>query len=248
MYNPFSLEGKTILITGASSGIGQATAIECSKLGASCVITGRNEERLQQTFDKLHGSGHLQLMADISDDVGINKLIDGLPLLDGVVLCAGLGMTVPVQYATREKFDKVFNINFFSQTELIRIIYKKKLLKNCSSIVFIASVAGITSYNIGNSVYGASKAAINAFMKFCAAEFASRKIRVNSICPGMIETPLISHGTITEEQHNAFREKYLLKRFGTPQEIAYGAIYLLSDASSWTTGSSIFIDGGGARN
>lgn len=244
MYNPFSLAGKTVLVTGASSGIGRATAIECSKLGAACVITGRNAERLQQTFDSLEGDGHQLLTADLTEQSDIESLVAKLPPLDGAVLCAGIGMTVPVQFATREKFDKIFNTNFFSQAELIRLLYKKKVLNSESSVVFIASIGGITSFNYGNGIYGASKAALNSYMKYCAYEFAARKIRVNSICPGIVETPLITKGSITDEQYEAYKEKYTLKRFGTPEEIAYGAIYLLSDASAWVTGTLLFIDGG----
>lgn len=245
MYNPFSLSGKSILVTGASSGIGRATAVECSKMGAVCIITGRNAERLQETFDALEGTGHQLLTADLTEQTDIEKLVAQLPPLDGAVLCAGIGMTVPVQFATREKFDKIFNTNFFSQSELIRLLYKKKVLKSGASVVVIASIGGITSFNYGNGIYGASKAALNSYMKYCAFEFAARKIRVNSICPGMVETPLIVRSAITDEQNKQYIAKYPLKRLGTPEEIAYGAIYLLSDASAWVTGTSLFIEGGG---
>lgn len=245
MYNPFSLEGKTILVTGASSGIGRATAIECSKMGAKCIITGRNAERLQETYNTLEGKDHQQVIADLIEQENTESLVAQLSPLDGAVFCAGIGgITIPIQFSTREKFDNVFNTNFFSQAELIRILYKKKKLKSSSSIIMIASIGGITSFNVGNGIYGASKAALNAFMKYCASEFANRKIRVNSICPGMVETPLITKGYITDEQYEIYKGKYLLKRFGTPEEIAYGAIYLLSDASAWITGTSLFIDGG----
>lgn len=245
MYNPFSLQGKTILVTGASSGIGQATAIECSKMGAKLVITGRSVERLQETFETLEGDGHRQVIADLVEQEGIESLVAQLPRLDGVALCAGIGMTVPVQFATREKFDRVFNTNFFSQAELVRLVYKKKLLSSGSSVVFIASVGGITSFNYGNGIYGASKAALNSYMKSCAYELATRKIRVNSICPGMVETPLIRRGTLTDEQYQQYMQQYPLKRFGKPEEIAYSAVYLLSDAAAWITGTSLFVDGGG---
>ena len=245
MYNPFSMAGKTVFVTGASSGIGRATAIECSKMGAACVITARNTERLQQTFGSLEGDGHQLLTADLTEQPDIESLVAKLPPLDGAVLCAGIGMTVPVQFASREKFDKVFNTNFFSQAELIRLLYKKKVLRSGSSVVFIASIGGITSFNYGNGIYGASKAALNSYMKYCAYEFAARKIRVNSICPGMVDTPLIVRSAITEEQNKQYISKYPLKRLGTPQEIAYGAIYLLSNASAWITGTSLFIEGGG---
>ena len=183
MHNPFSLETKKILVTGASSGIGRATAIECAKMGASLVITGRNAERLQETFDALEGEGHQQIIADLSEQAGIDFLVSQLPPLNGAVLCAGVGITVPIQFSTRDKFDKIFNTNFFSQAELIRLLYKKKILLKEASIVLLASIGGTSSFNIGNGIYGASKAALNSFMKYCAHEFASRKIRVNSICP-----------------------------------------------------------------
>ena len=245
MYNPFSLQGKTILVTGASSGIGQATAIECSKMEAKLVITGRNVERLQETFDSLEGVEHQKVIADLVEQESIDLLIKQLPLLDGAVLCAGIGITVPIQFSTREKFDKIFNTNFFSQVELLRLLYKKKILKPEASVVLIASIGGIFSFNYGNGIYGTSKAALNSFMQYSAHEFASRKIRVNSICPGMVETPLIHRGTITNEQLDKYLAKYPLKRFGVPNDVAYGAIYLLSDASSWITGTSLVIDGGG---
>ena len=120
-YNPFSLEGKTILVTGASSGIGQATAIECSKLGARLVVTGRNAERLQQTFERLEGEGHKQIMAELTNGADLQNLIDNCPQLNGLVLCAGKGLTLPFQFCTREKFDDVFNVNLFAPTELLRL-------------------------------------------------------------------------------------------------------------------------------
>lgn len=244
MYNPFSLQGKTILVTGASSGIGRATAIECSKMGATLVITGRNAERLHETFDMLDGEGHLQIVADLLEQEEIDSMVGQLFRLDGVALCAGVGLTVPVQFSTREKFDKVFNINFFSQAELIRLLFKKKLLAHEASIVFISSVGGVTSFSLGNGVYGASKAALNSYMKFCAKEFGTRKIRVNSVCPGMVETPLIRRGTLTDEQYQQYIQQHPLKRFGKSEDVAYGVVYLLSDAASWVTGTSLFIDGG----
>lgn len=243
-YNPFSLEGKTILVTGASSGIGRATAIECSKMGAQVIITGRNTERLQETLDTLEGEGHQKFVADLVSTDDMNALVAQLGVLDGVVLCAGRGKSVPVQFATRDNLDLVFEVNFFSTIELLRVLYKKKRIKKEGSVVLMASVGGNHIYNVGNSIYGASKAALNSMMKFCAKEFAVRKIRVNSICPGMVVTPLTKPSTFTAEQLKADMETYPLKRYGQPQEIAYAAVYLLSDAASWVTGHDLVIDGG----
>ncbi|MCH5178003.1 MAG: SDR family oxidoreductase, partial [Prevotellaceae bacterium] len=188
---------------------------------------------------------HQQFTADLSAQAGINSLILQLPSLEGVVLCAGKGLTLPIQFSTREKFDDIFSINFFSPVELLRQMFKKKLLVKNASVVMIASIGGIHRITFGNGVYGASKSALNSIMRFCAREFASsRKIRVNSICPGMIETPLIHRGTITEEQYDADRKQTPLQRYGHPEDVAYAVIYLLSDAASYMTGHELVIDGG----
>lgn len=242
-YNPFTLKGKTILVTGASSGIGQATAIECAQMGAEVVITGRDTERLQATAD-LVGNLKAQIAADLTNQEDVEHLVASLPPLDGAVLCAGNSTTLPLQFGSREKFDEMFNVNFFAPVELLRLMYKKKVLQKGASVVLIASIGGTHSFMPGNGVYGASKAALNSLMKYAAREYASRKIRVNSICPGMVDTPLIHRGTITEEQLAEDAKRYPLGRYGKPDDIANGAVYLLSDASSWLTGHDLVIDGG----
>ena len=242
-YNPFSLQGKTILVTGASSGIGQATAIVCAQMGAEVVITGRDAERLQTTAD-LSGTVKEQIAADLTNNEDVERLVAALPPLDGAVLCAGNSTTLPLQFGTREKFDDMFNVNFFAPVELLRLMYKKKILQKGASVVLIASIGGTHSFMPGNGVYGASNAALNSLMKYAAREYASRKVRVNSICPGMVDTPLIHRGTITEEQLAEDAKRYPLGRYGKPDDIANGAVYLLSDASSWLTGHDLVIDGG----
>ena len=243
-YNPFSLEGKTILVTGASSGIGQATAIECSKMGAKIIACGRNPERLNETFSSLEGDGHQTFEGDLLQQDVLERMIGVVPQLDGIVLSAGRGLTLPFQFSTREKFDEIFNINFFSPVEIVRMLTKKKKLATGASVVFIVSIGGTKKFSVGNSIYGSAKAALNSMIHFCSQELASKKIRVNGICPGMVNTPLIRSGTLTEDQLKKDMERYPLKRYGEPEEIAYGAIYLLSEASSWVTGHSLVIDGG----
>ena len=242
--NPFSLEGKTILVTGASSGLGRETALTCAQMGASLVITGRDEARLKDTFDQLECPSKDSILADLTINDDLEQLVASLPALDGAVLCAGNSTTLPLQFGTREKFDAMFDVNFFAPVELMRLMYKKKKLNKGASVVLIASIGGTHSFMPGNGVYGASKAALNSVMKYAAREFASRKVRVNSICPGMVDTPLIHRGTITEEQLAEDAKRYPLGRYGQPQDIANGAIYLLSDASSWLTGHDLVIDGG----
>lgn len=243
-YNPFSLSGKTVLVTGASSGIGQETAIQCSKMGAKVAITARNEERLRETLSQMEGYGHQVLIADLTQQEDLNHIVEIVTGLDGIVLCAGKGETSPFLFSTRAKFDSIFEVNFFAQVELLRLLVKKKKMAKHSSVVFVSSVAGNYSFNMGNGAYGTSKAAINSMMKFCAKELAAKKIRVNSVNPGMVNTRLIQGGAISEEQYQADMEKYPLKRYGEPQDIAFGIIYLLSNASSWMTGHALVIDGG----
>ena len=242
-YNPFSLEGKTVLVTGASSGIGQATAIECSKLGAHVVVTGRNEARLSETCSWLVGEGHSSILADLTSDEDLERLIKELPNIDGAVLCAGIGDKKPIKFSSKEKFHKIFDANFFSQAELVRLLVKKKKCNEKASIAIISSIGGNYTHYLGNAMYDASKAALMAFVKSCAFEFAPR-IRFNAICPGMVETPLTKADTLTEEQLKEDMNQYPMKRYGHPDEIAKTAIYLLSDASSWITGTDIVIDGG----
>lgn len=243
-FNPFSLQNRTILVTGASSGIGRTTAIECSMMGAHVIITGRNQVRIDEVKHELNGTGHLGVIADLTQEDQLMNLVDQLPIVDGVVLCAGQGTVVPFKMADRKKINPIFEINYFAPVELLRLLIKKKKLANESSVVFVSSIGGVDSITIGNSIYGASKAAFNSAMRFCALELAPKKIRVNSVCPGMVNTSLIKGGAVSEEQHQADMLKYPLKRYGEPEDIAHGIVYLLSAASSWVTGHSLVIDGG----
>lgn len=243
-FNPFSLQNRTILVTGASSGIGRTTAIECSMMGAHVIITGRNQVRIDEVKHELKGTGHLGVIADLTQEDQLMNLVDQLPIVDGVVLCAGQGTVVPFKMADRKKINPIFEINYFAPVELLRLLIKKKKLANESSVVFVSSIGGVDSITIGNSIYGASKAAFNSAMRFCALELAPKKIRVNSVCPGMVNTNLIKGGAVSDEQHQADMLKYPLKRYGEPEDIAHGIVYLLSAASSWVTGHSLVIDGG----
>lgn len=244
MVNLFSLTGKQILITGASSGIGQQTAIACSRLGAQVFLSGRNEARLNEALSQLEGEGHQCIVGDLTDETTLTALLETIESLDGVVLCAGQGLTLPMQFATRDKFDAIFGVNLFAPFELLRMLYKKKRINKGGAVVTIASLAGTHVFSGANGVYGVSKAAIESAMKFCAKEFAPRKIRVNCISPGMVDTPLIRHGTVSDEQLEEDKKNYPLGRYGTPQDIAAGIIYLLSNASAWVTGQTLVIDGG----
>ncbi len=245
MYNPFSLENKTVLITGASSGIGRATAVECSKMGAKCIITGRNVDRLNETFHNLESEGHIQINADLTNENDIENLVEQLPLLDGFVSNAGIVNTVPIGFYKESEIEGVFKTNTFSMMMLTKYLIKKKKLNKPSSIVYTASIGNVFSAGIANGIYGASKCAIDGFMRTAALELAPKKIRCNSVNPSMVITPIMTDNQrITKEQFEADMQKYPLKRYAEPKEIAWAIIYLLSDASAFVTGTALKIDGG----
>lgn len=244
MYNPFSLENKIILVTGASSGIGRAIAIECSKMRASVIITGRNEERLKETHSRMEGNQPDYIIADLSNSDDVQNLCKNITSLTGLVNCAGLTKVLPFPFAERKDFEEVMEVNFFAPSELSRLLVKSKKIRKGASIVFISSVSGVYVSYIGNSIYSASKGAINGLCKNMALELAPKGIRVNCVNPGMIDTNILSDGKITQEQLNEDIKRYPLKRYGKPEEVAYAVIYLLSDAAEWITGSNLLIDGG----
>lgn len=243
-YNPFSLEGKTVLVTGASSGIGRSTAIECSKLGAQVFITGRNKERLTQTLNELEGEGHRMIICNLDDESEINQMIENVPEIQGLVNNAGIGMTKPLQFIGVNDLDAILKTNTIAPISLLQKLLKKKKLRKGASVVFTSSMAGLGNSAIGNSLYTASKGAISAFVRCAALELAQKSIRVNAICPAMVRTALINSGSITQEQLDEDVKNYPLGRYGNPNDIAWAIIYLLSDASSWITGDNLIIDGG----
>lgn len=244
MYNPFTLVGKTVLVTGASSGIGKATAIECSRLGAKVVITGRNEDRLKQTFSELEGDGHTAIIADLATDQGVDSIVTQSPQLDGIVNNAGGTLMLPTQFITREKLMSVLEVNTIAPILLTQKLIKAKKLGKGASIVFTDSISGVEIASPGNVLYSTSKSAINGFVKNAALDLAPKNIRVNAVCPGMIATHILDDKSVTAEDMEADMKKYPLKRYGKPEEVAYAIIYLLSDASAFTTGANIVIDGG----
>jgi len=244
MYNPFSLKGKTIFVTGASSGIGRATATECTKLGATVVISGRNEQRLCETYNMLEGSGHIKIVADLSVEDDLSGIIKQMPEIDGIVHAAGLIQTLLFQFMNKTDLANIFDVNFFAPVLLTQKMLQAKKFKKESSIVFISSIEGSLIAHFGNSMYSASKGAVTAMVKNMALDLAPKKIRVNCVLPGMTETPFINLESIMQEQLDADMKLYPLKRYGKPEEIAYAVIYLLSDASAWVTGTNLLIDGG----
>lgn len=243
-YNPFSLINKTILVTGASSGIGKATAIECSKMGAKVIITARNEEKLKETLSLLEGDGHQMIIADLSNTGEIDNLVSQLPEINGLVNNAGKTITLPCNFITEEKLADIVSVNMTAPILLFSKLLKKKKLIKGSSVVFTSSINGIKTGSVGSSMYCATKGALSGFVKTAAIEYATKQIRVNCVCPGMINTNILEFGVVTEEQLVEDAKKYPLGRYGKPEEVAWAMIYLLSDASSFVTGSNLVIDGG----
>lgn len=245
MYNPFSLEGKTILVTGASSGIGKTIALECAKMNAKLIITGRDQTRLEKVFNQLEGIGHQKIILDINNHADVDTFIDTIINIDGLVHSAGIVQTLPFKFVRREDFDNVMNTNFFSPAFITNKLIRLKKIKKGGSILFISSLAGNYIANPGTSMYSASKGAINALSKVLAIELSSQKIRVNCLQPGMVQTEMIDtfQKSITEDQLKEDQKKYPLG-YGQPEDIAFSAIYFLSDASKWVTGVSLILDGG----
>lgn len=243
-FNPFSLSGKQVLITGASSGIGRAIAVACAQMGAITFLTGRNEKRLNETLSLLSSKEHQAIPADLTEQTSINALVAHLPKLDGVVHSAGIGSRVLCKSIQAKDIQAVFKPNLEAPILLQTALLEQKKINKAASVVFIASRAAHAP-SIGNAVYSASKGAILAYAKCLALELAPRQIRVNSICPAMVWTDLIIQEGLTKEILEEAQLKYPLKRYGQPEDIAYLAVYLLSDAAAWMTGSDIDITGGG---
>ena len=242
-FNPFSLANKHILVTGASSGIGRAIAIACSKMGASVIVTGRNVTELENTLNMLEGEGHRSIQADLNSESDMDRLVNELPGLDGFVSNAGINRRMLCRYIKENDLDLIMKTNLTSPILLTKRLLKMKKINSGASVIFISSIAAYHS-SIGDSVYSATKGAIVSYSKVLALELAASQVRVNTIQPGMIRTSLIENGPLSAEDYEKDEKKYPLARYGNPDEVAYAAVYLLSDTTSWMTGTGLVIDGG----
>lgn len=243
MYNPFSLEGKNILVTGASSGIGRGICIDTSKMGATVHLMARNEQRLAETLSQMEGEGHQMHQVDLCDKDALTELVDSLPSLDGVVLCAGIIKTMPVKNISEDALEEIFNTNIMADIRMVSRMLKKKKLNKGASVIFISSVSTF-NVKVGNSLYSATKGAVNSFAKAMALEVSKQNMRVNCIQPGFVPSSILSSGAIEEDAFLKFYAERHPLGFGTPTDIANTCIYLLSDAARWVTGSIFTIDGG----
>ena len=244
-YNPYTLEGKTVLVTGGAGGIGSEVARVCSKLGARIVLTDIREDALQvalSSLNKVSCGEHLAIKADLTNTDELNALVDQIPDIDGFVCNAGVMKLVLTQFITEEELTRIQSINLNAPILLTKALIKKKKVRKGGSIVFTASAAGVYRVSMGNAIYATTKCGIDAFMRTVALEYGPKGIRCNSVNPGMVETSLI--GSFTEEQKEKEMQNYPLRRFAKPEDIAQGIAYLLSDAASFVTGAALKIDGG----
>lgn len=245
MTNLFTLSDKNILVTGASSGIGKAIAIQTSMRGASVNMTARDIDRLNDTFSHLESSvpQPKPIACDLSVKEELDELCNQINQLDGLVLNAGFVRLSPVAYIKDDLIDSLFEVNIQSSIRLIQRLIRAKKIKKGASIVFVSSIA-TQKATIGNSVYNATKGAVNSFVKSLALELATKNIRVNAILPGLVKTNILESEYASDEELKKHLMNYPLGRFGIPEDIANLAIYLLANESSWMTGSLINMDGG----
>lgn len=242
----FNFTGKTILVTGASSGIGKEVAIASAKAGANVILTGRDQKRLYETLNLMEAGEHYILAGDFQDENYILKLCKELPQLDGVVYSAGLIKLIPLNFIKSIDIEQMFGINLKAPILLISLLNKLKKLNRHSSIVLLSSITSSSMGSMANSVYGASKGGLEGFCKSAALELVKKNIRINCIAPGMVETEGIDSITmeVSNDSIELDKKNYPMGRYGKVSEIAAACLFLLSDGSSWTTGSTIVIDGG----
>ncbi len=249
MKDLVDLSNKTVLVCGASSGIGRQTAITLSELGARVVLVARREDKLAETLGMLCGEGHLYRVFDLSntDEIEgfIKQLANDVGALDGVVYCAGISATRPLKMLKPAALKEVMNINFEAFVETVRCSAKKRAFNEGMSIVGISSISS-TVGSLGKTAYCASKAAMDAAVRCMAKELAPSKIRVNTVCPGIIETELFeqfkSNAGDSRDAQIKLERQYL--GVGQPGDVASTVAFLLSDASRMITGASIGVDGG----
>lgn len=244
MQNPFSLEGKTILVTGASSGIGRQTCISISRAGGIVMATGRNRQRLMETMDLLQGAGHRHITADLTREDDRNALLDMLPPLSGVFHSAGVMKLIPYHFVTESHLRNIYKTNYESAVLLTQGLLKRKLIMDGGSIVFVASTSGLFGAK-ALAAYAGSKGALIASSRVLALEVAPRNIRSNCLAPALVETPMAAYASdsVSAETFAESRKLYPLG-FGKPEDVANAAVFLLADASRWITGTTMILDGG----
>lgn len=247
---PFSLSGKIIVVTGASSGIGRQCAISCGDRGATVVIFGRDHDRLSATLGEMQKPDrHLCYSIDLLsyDKVGdiIKDVVGKVGKISGLINCAGISTTLPLRVLSTKKMDAFFQTNVHGAINLTKVLTKpSNITENGASIIFIASVMGIVG-EAGKALYGMTKGALIAASKSLAVELAPKKIRVNCVSPGVVETPMSSRSMYSQTEESLDRIKsYHPLGLGRVEDVANACVFLLSDEARWITGTNLFVDGG----
>lgn len=240
--NPFALDGHTVLVTGASSGIGRQIAISCAAMGARIVAAGRNEQRIQETLDALSGSGHTGVSAELTREQDVDRLVEQAGMLNGVVHCAGISRLAPLRMATQQHLSEVWKTNYEAPVLLTQRLLAKNRVAADGSILFMSSIAAFIGV-AGVGVYSGSKAALIATMRCLAMEVVKRRIRVNCLAPALVESPLLEATEKMVLSIETTKADYPLG-FGKPEDVANAAVFFLSGASRWITGTTLVMDGG----
>lgn len=247
--NFFNLKDKLFLVTGASSeGIGRATAILLSQLGARVILVGRNKEQLDHTFAKLLGSGHGVEIFDLTqvDEIPdwMKTIADNYGSLNGLVHSAGLHLLKPLALMNADHLRTLMDINVFAAMSLVKGIRQKMVRATSVSVVLLSSVVALVGQPVVSG-YAASKGALLAMMRSLALELAPENVRVNCISPGIVETDMTTHlfSRLGEDYARRIIEEHPLG-IGQPQDVANAIVFLLSEASRWITGTNMVLDGG----
>lgn len=247
--NPLDLSGKTILVTGASRGIGRATAIYLSRLGARVVIAARTQGALEETLSQLEGKGHLAKAVDLSDvdplPVWMKSVADEAGPLYGLVHSAGVATNRALKGITEKDILEVQRINLNAAILLTKGFRQKSVCDPAgSSVVYLSSITAFKS-KPALAVYAATKGALVSLTKTLALELLRDKIRVNCVCPGLVRTSMVEEleQILPEEQLQKLYAEYPLG-LGEPDDVAYAISFLLSPAARWITGTALVLDGG----
>jgi NAD(P)-dependent dehydrogenase (short-subunit alcohol dehydrogenase family) len=248
MKNPMDMTGCRVLVTGASSGIGRATAKLLAELGCQVVLAARNVDRLQAARAEMPGDGHLVKSVDLSKvesiDSWLRKVVEVVGPLTGLVHSAGIHRILPIRFEKPSIDDPLWRINYHAAVALVQAFRKPSIHSGNSSVVLVSSVMGFVG-QAGVSAYCASKGALQAFCRGAALEFAQENIRVNCVAPGHVHTMMITEvqNSLTKEQFNAIEGRHPLG-IGKPEDVANAIVFLLAGTGRWITGSTLVVDGG----